>query len=73
MAKQQGVTVIGKVIKAHPNATFDVMLENDSIVKGHISGKIRTNNIKILQNDTVEIELSPYDLTRGRIVHRQKV
>jgi translation initiation factor IF-1 len=73
MAKQKGVVVLGKVIKSHANAMFDVILNNDSVVKCHVSGKIRTHNIKILEEDMVEIEFSPYDLTRARIIQRRKV
>lgn len=72
MAKQEGITVMGTVIDTHPNAMFDVKLENNSTVKAHISGKIRKHNIRILPNDKVEVELSPYDLSRGRITFRHK-
>lgn len=70
MPKQEGIIVIGRIVKSYPNAIFDVQLENEHIVKGHISGKIRKFNVNILPNDKVEIELSPYDLTRGRIIKR---
>jgi len=59
--------VEGKVVKAKPNATFDIILENGHMVEGHISGKIRKHYIRILPDDIVEVELSPYDLHRGRI------
>jgi len=72
LAKEEGIIVEGKVIKAHPNAVFDVELENGHIVKGHISGRMRKHYIKILPDDVVQVELSPYDLTRGRIVLRHK-
>lgn len=71
MAKQEGITVLAKVEKAKPNATFDVILENGHRIEAHISGKIRKNFIKIIPGDDVEVELSPYDLHRGRITFRK--
>lgn len=71
MAKVQGITVEGKVIRAKPNATFDVELANGHMIEAHISGKIRKHFIKILPDDKVEVELSPYDLKRGRITLRK--
>ncbi|HEY9885921.1 MAG TPA: translation initiation factor IF-1 [Vampirovibrionales bacterium] len=62
----------GKVLEAKPNGMFIVELENEHIVLAHISGKIRKNFIRILPGDTVTVELTPYDLTRGRIVYRVK-
>jgi len=62
----------GKVKKALPNAMFDVELTNGITIKCHISGKIRKNMINILPGDTVDVEMSPYDLTKGRIVYRHK-
>ncbi|NWJ48891.1 MAG: translation initiation factor IF-1 [Chloroflexi bacterium] len=62
----------GKVVKALPNAMFEVELDNGHSVLGHISGKIRKNFIRILPGDRVTLELSPYDLTRGRITYRFK-
>ena len=72
MAKQDSITVRGEVVEALPNAMFRVALENGHIVLSHISGKIRKNYIRILPGDKVELEISPYDLTRGRITYRYK-
>jgi len=72
LAKQEGITVEGVVKKSFPNAMFDVELDNGSIVKAHISGNMRKNSITILEDDRVHVELSPYDLTRGRITYRCK-
>jgi translation initiation factor IF-1 len=66
------IQVTGTVIEPLPNAYFRVELENGHMVLAHISGKIRTNFIKILPGDKVAIEMSPYDLTRGRITYRYK-
>ncbi len=72
MAKEEGIQVEGTVIEPLPNAMFMVELENGHKVLAHISGKMRMHFIKILPGDKVTIELSPYDLTRGRIVYRYK-
>jgi len=72
MAKEQGIQVEGTVVEPLPNASFRVELENGHRVLAHISGKMRMNFIKILPGDKVTVELSPYDLTRGRIVYRYK-
>ena len=72
MAKEETITVEGKVIEPLPNAMFRVELENKHVVLAHISGKMRKNFIRILPGDKVAVELSPYDLTRGRIVYRYK-
>ena len=72
MAKEEGVQVEGTVIEPLPNAMFRVELENGHKVLAHISGKMRMNFIKILPGDKVTVELSPYDLNRGRIVYRYK-
>jgi translation initiation factor IF-1 len=72
MAKEQGITVEGTVVEALPNTTFRVELENKHVVLAHVSGKMRMHFIKILPGDRVTIELSPYDLTRGRIIYRYK-
>jgi len=72
MAKEEAIEVEGKVIEALPNAMFRVELDNGHKVLAHISGKIRMHFIRILPGDRVKLELSPYDLTRGRIVYRQK-
>ena len=70
MPKEEGIEVEGVVIKTLPNAMFRVELKNGHRVLSHISGRIRKNFIKILPGDMVVVELSPYDLTRGRIVYR---
>lgn len=72
MAKEEGITVEGTVIEALPNAMFRVELENGHKVLAHVSGKMRMHFIKILPGDKVMIELSPYDLGRGRITYRFK-
>ena len=72
MAKDDVIEVEGIVTEALPNTNFKVQLENGHIVLAHISGKLRMNYIKILPGDKVKIELSPYDLTRGRITWRDK-
>ena len=70
MAKEEAIQVEGKVIETLPNAMFRVELENGHRVLAHISGKMRMHYIKIIPGDNVSLELSPYDLTRGRIVYR---
>ncbi|ADL68025.1 translation initiation factor IF-1 [Thermoanaerobacterium saccharolyticum] len=72
MAKDDVIEVEGKVIEALPNAMFQVELDNGHRILAHISGKLRMNFIRILPGDRVTLELSPYDLTRGRIVWRGK-
>ncbi len=72
MAKNDSIEVYGTVLEALPNAMFKVKLENDFVVLAHISGKMRMNFIRILPGDRVKLELSPYDLTRGRITWRDK-
>lgn len=72
MAKQDVLEVEGKVIDTLPNAMFKVELENGHQIMAHVSGKIRMNYIRILPGDKVTIEISPYDLTRGRITYRHK-
>src|SRR5665647_1100200 len=72
MAKKDSIEVFGIVLESLPNAMFKVKLENDYEVLAHISGKMRMNFIRILPGDRVKIELSPYDLTRGRITWRDK-
>jgi translation initiation factor IF-1 len=62
----------GVVDKALPNAMFNVILENGHTILAHISGKIRQNNIKIITGDKVDVDMSPYDLTKGRITYRHK-
>lgn len=72
MSKQDVIEVEGTVIEPLPNAMFRVQLQNGHKVLAHVSGKIRMNFIRILAGDRVMVELSPYDLTRGRIVYRYK-
>ena len=72
MAKEDVIEIEGTVIEALPNTNFKVQLENGHEVLAHISGKLRMNYIKILPGDKVKLELSPYDLTRGRITWRDK-
>ncbi|MBC8417094.1 MAG: translation initiation factor IF-1 [Desulfobacterales bacterium] len=72
MAKEEAIEVEGVVIETLPNAMFRVELKNGHRVLGHISGRMRKHFIKILPGDVVVVELSPYDLTRGRIVYRGK-
>jgi translation initiation factor IF-1 len=72
MAKEEPIKVQGKVVETLPNAMFKVELENKHQVLAHISGKMRMHFIKILPGDSVTVELSPYDLTRGRITYRVK-
>lgn len=70
MAKEDGIEVEGTVIEPLPNAMFRVELENGHKVLAHVAGKMRMHFIRILPGDKVKVELSPYDLTRGRIVYR---
>ena len=72
MSKQDAIEVEGTVLESLPNAMFQVKLENDHEILAHISGKIRMNFIKILPGDKVTVELTPYDLNRGRITYRFK-
>ncbi|MCL2339692.1 MAG: translation initiation factor IF-1 [Actinomycetia bacterium] len=72
MAKEEAIELEGKVIEPLPNAMFHVELENGHIVLAHISGKMRMHYIRILPGDRVTVELSPYDLSRGRITYRFK-
>ncbi|MHB8276598.1 MAG: translation initiation factor IF-1 [Candidatus Humimicrobiaceae bacterium] len=70
--KEEIIEVEGTILEALPNAMFRVELENGHKVLAHISGKMRMHYIKILPGDTVRVELTPYDLTRGRIIYRKK-
>ena len=72
MSKEDGIEVEGKVVEPLPNAMFRVVMENGHKVLAHVSGKMRMNRIRILPGDKVTMELSPYDLTRGRITYRFK-
>lgn len=70
--KEDMITIDGYVEEILPNAMFRVKLEHGVIILGHISGKMRQNKIQILQGDQVKLEMSPYDLTKGRIIYRTK-
>ena len=72
MAKEDVIELEGSVVEALPNTNFKVELENGHQILAHISGKLRMNYIKILPGDKVKVELSPYDLSRGRIIWRAK-
>ncbi|MFN5181797.1 MAG: translation initiation factor IF-1 [Bacteroidota bacterium] len=72
MAKQASIEVDGTIVESLSNAMFRVELENGHIIVAHISGKMRMNYIKILTGDKVKVEMSPYDLTKGRITFRYK-
>ncbi len=72
MASQDNIEIEGTVVEALPNATFKVELQNGKVILAHISGKLRMNYIRILPGDKVKVELSPYDLTKGRITWRSK-
>jgi translation initiation factor IF-1 len=72
MAKEELIETEGVVVEALPNAMFRVKLENEHVVLAHVSGKMRMNFIRILPGDKVKLELSPYDLSRGRITFRVK-
>ena len=72
MAKEEAISVEGEIVEILPNAMFKVRLENGHVVLAHVSGKMRMFYIKILIGDKVTVELSPYDLTRGRITYRFK-
>lgn len=70
MKKESVMEFKGAVIESLPNATFKVKLENDHIINAHISGRMRKNYIRILTGDVVVVEISPYDLSKGRIIYR---
>ena len=72
MAKEDLIEMSGEVIDTMPNTTFKVKLENDPIIPAHISGKMRKNYIRILTGDKVKVEMTPYDLSKGRITFREK-
>ena len=72
MAKEDQIEISGVVIETLPCTTFKVELENGHIVTAHISGKMRKNNIRIITGDKVKVELTPYDLSKGRITYREK-
>ena len=72
MAKKDVIQVEGKILETLPNATFKVELDNKHVILGYISGKMRMNYIRILPGDRVLVDMSPYDLNKGRIVYRYK-
>lgn len=72
MAKEEAIEMEGVVIESLPNTNFKVKLDNNHIVNAHISGKMRKNYIRILLGDRVTVQLTPYDLTKGRIIFRNK-
>ncbi|MCH8552644.1 translation initiation factor IF-1 [Natronospirillum operosum] len=72
MAKEDVIEMEGEILDTLPNTMFRVKLENDHVITAHISGKMRKNYIRILTGDKVKVELTPYDLTKGRIVYRSK-
>ena len=72
MAKEDNIEFDGLVVETMPNSTFKVKLENDHVITAHISGKMRKNYIRILTGDKVKVEMSPYDLTKGRITFRSR-
>jgi translation initiation factor IF-1 len=72
MAKEEQIEMEGEVIDTLPNTTFRVQLENGHVVTAHISGKMRKNYIRILTGDKVRVELTPYDLSKGRITYRER-
>ena len=72
MAKEDQIEMEGEIIDTLPNTTFRVRLENDHVVTAHISGKMRKNYIRILSGDKVRVEVTPYDLTKGRITYRER-
>ena len=72
MAKEDLIRLVGKVDEVLPNATFRIILENDHKITATLVGKLRQHNIRILLGDSVEVEMSPYDMNRGRVVYRTK-
>ncbi len=72
MAKEENIEMDGKVIETLPNTMFRVELENGHVITAHISGKMRKHYIRILTGDQVKVEMTPYDLTKGRITYRGK-
>lgn len=72
MAKEDVIAMDGAIEEVLPNAMFRVKLDQGAIILGHISGRMRQNKIQILQGDRVRVEMSPYDLTKGRIVYRER-
>ncbi len=72
MSKEDMIRMSGRVEECLPNAMFRVVLENDHRITATIGGKLRQNNIRILAGDSVDVEMTPYDLTKGRVVYRNK-
>jgi translation initiation factor IF-1 len=72
MSKEEAIELAGVVTETLPNTTFRVTLDNGHVVMAHISGKMRKNYIRILTGDRVTVELTPYDLTKGRIIYRER-
>lgn len=72
MTKEELIEFEGVVLELLPNATFRVKLENDHMILAHTSGRMRKNRIRILAGDKVTLEMTPYDLTKGRVIHRHK-
>ena len=72
MAKEESIQMEGKVVETLPNTTFRVELDNGHVVLAHISGRMRKHYIRILTGDKVKVEMTPYDLTKGRITYRMK-
>ena len=72
MAKEELIEFKGRVIEVLPNTMFKVELENEHVILAHTSGKMRKHRIRILLGDNVTVEMTPYDLTKGRITHREK-
>tara|TARA_Y100000992_G_scaffold34061_1_gene19101 strand:+ start:217 stop:435 length:219 start_codon:yes stop_codon:yes gene_type:complete len=72
MAKEESIELDGEVVDTLPNTTFKVKLENGHIINAHISGKMRKHYIRILTGDKVKVEMTPYDLTKGRITFRER-
>jgi translation initiation factor IF-1 len=71
MAKEDMIKMDGRITECLPNATFKIQIENQHTILGHINGKMRQHQIKVLMGDRVEVEMSPYDLSRGRITRRR--
>ena len=72
MAKEETIQMQGEILETLPNATFRVKLENGHVILGHVSGKMRLHYIRILPGDKVTVDLTPYDLSKGRITFRAK-
>ncbi len=72
MAKEENIEMDGEVLETLPNTMFRVKLENDHVITAHISGRMRKNYIRILTGDKVKVEISPYDISKGRITYRVK-